>query len=484
MINRTLATDTKTQQAAPTAVTLTHQPAAPALMAGLGRGVARDTAVLQRATNGRLPRAGNALWQLQRSHGNHHVQRLVVQAKMLLGPVSDPYEQEADQVARRIAQGQPHRVQRRVAGEGGTAVPLEVESAISSARGGGRPLPGGLQQQMGQTFNTDFSGVRVHTDAQADGLNQSLQARAFTTGQHIFFRRGEYSPGSAQGRQILAHELTHVVQQNGLSGQVLQESADSVVQRTVLVAVDNVNSKVVAKFHQASIDYVNAATASKPDPKVISEKKNAFVPLMALMQHIDFAYAKDGGPVIDFSNKGGLNALKDDEHLYIVEHGRVGSIGKKDAQAVVNFLHAELPKTYKGTIDISSCQAGIDEKAKIDSSLVAKVAEGLSKLGRKGITIRGGVGNTFTHRQFGDYYVVDPADYDVAVGKGDESIVQKDLFPYINQLAQTSSGKLPEVHKISESVAKGTKAYYKDLIDKLLKEKLIKTIDPYVTRKT
>jgi hypothetical protein len=68
---------------------------------------------------------------------------------------------------------------------------------------------------MESSFGADFSGVRVHADAQSDTLNQSLNARAFTTGQDVFFRQGAYSPGSSGGRELLAHELTHVVQQNG-----------------------------------------------------------------------------------------------------------------------------------------------------------------------------------------------------------------------------------------------------------------------------
>ncbi len=68
-------------------------------------------------------------------------------------------------------------------------------------------------------MGADFSGVRVHTGGQADTLNRNLSARAFTTGQDIFFKQGEYSPGSSGGRELLAHELTHVVQQNGDSVQ-------------------------------------------------------------------------------------------------------------------------------------------------------------------------------------------------------------------------------------------------------------------------
>lgn len=67
---------------------------------------------------------------------------------------------------------------------------------------------------MGQAMGADFSGVRVHTDARADQLNQSIQAKAFTTGQDLFFRQGAYQPGSREGQALIAHELTHVVQQN------------------------------------------------------------------------------------------------------------------------------------------------------------------------------------------------------------------------------------------------------------------------------
>jgi len=68
---------------------------------------------------------------------------------------------------------------------------------------------------MEPRFGADFGGVRVHADAEAHQLNQDLSARAFTTGQDIFFKQGEYSPSSAGGQALLAHELTHVLQQGG-----------------------------------------------------------------------------------------------------------------------------------------------------------------------------------------------------------------------------------------------------------------------------
>ncbi len=126
--------------------------------------------------------APETLQRLQRQYGNRFVQRVV-------------------DLARR--------------GEGEASVTPEVEQAIHGARGGGQPLDTGARAQLEPAFGASFGGVRVHADGQADTLNRALSARAFTTGQDIFFKHGEYNPGSSGGRELLAHELTHVVQQNG-----------------------------------------------------------------------------------------------------------------------------------------------------------------------------------------------------------------------------------------------------------------------------
>ena len=68
---------------------------------------------------------------------------------------------------------------------------------------------------METAFDANFSGVKVHTDGESDQLNKSLNSRAFATGQDIFFSQGAYNPGSRDGQELLAHELTHIVQQNG-----------------------------------------------------------------------------------------------------------------------------------------------------------------------------------------------------------------------------------------------------------------------------
>jgi len=171
---------------------------------------------------------------------NHQIPPL--QTKLTIGQPNDKYEQEADRVALQVVQQinspvntksiQEQSVKRQTEEEEIQAkseitsilrqgitteekASTELESAINSARGSGQPLAPNLQQSMGQAMKVDFSGVRVHTDAKSDQLNQSIQARAFTTGQDVFFRQGEYQPGSRSGQELIAHELTHVVQQGG-----------------------------------------------------------------------------------------------------------------------------------------------------------------------------------------------------------------------------------------------------------------------------
>jgi len=130
--------------------------------------------------------------------------------------------------------------------EEGFEVDEVTTNRINQARGGGQALDGQVAQQMGETLGYDFSGVRVHTSAEANDLSQNLQAKAFTTGQDIFFKGGTYNPGSSSGRELLAHELTHVVQQGtgqvpssggGLTvnppDDVYEQEADTVAKQTV-----------------------------------------------------------------------------------------------------------------------------------------------------------------------------------------------------------------------------------------------------------
>ena len=206
-----------------------------------------------------LARRQKAVLSMQRTRGNSFVQRLAIQAKLKVGPAGDKYEQEADRVADRVMrmteqsnpvqrqedeeeiqtkplaasitplvqrftsfitstlqrQGEEEEIQTKSAQAAGSfEAGSAFESQISATRGGGQTLPDGIRQPMERAFGADFGGVRVHADGEADSLNRLIQARAFTTGQDIFLRQGEYRPGTSEGQRLLAHELTHVMQQN------------------------------------------------------------------------------------------------------------------------------------------------------------------------------------------------------------------------------------------------------------------------------
>lgn len=94
-----------------------------------------------------------------------------------------------------------------------------VARTIEDRRGQGRPLQEPVRRSMEEALGHDLSDVRIHTDSTAHELNQAVSARAFTAGSDVFFKQGTYDDSSPSGRQLLGHELTHVVQQRaGTSG--------------------------------------------------------------------------------------------------------------------------------------------------------------------------------------------------------------------------------------------------------------------------
>ncbi|WP_237586897.1 eCIS core domain-containing protein [Pontibacter russatus] len=94
----------------------------------------------------------------------------------------------------------------------------DLESRLHASKGSGSPLPESTRAQMESSFGTDFSGVRVHTDSAAVQMNKELRAQAFTHGSDIYFNAGKFNPDHTNGQKLLAHELTHTVQQNGGTG--------------------------------------------------------------------------------------------------------------------------------------------------------------------------------------------------------------------------------------------------------------------------
>lgn len=208
---------------------------------------------------------------LQRTIGNQATVRFV-QRRLKIGQPNDPYEREADHVAEQVMRmpepspSQPasfsiptngmqiqradstHEVElrrqsldeekkRKRLEEEGTvsakespgetpALSPKAESQINNLQsGGGEPLSESARAYFEPRFGQDFSGVRVHHGSQAAESAQAINARAYTTGQDVVFGAGEYTPETGEGKRLLAHELTHVVQQGATmnSGPMIQK---------------------------------------------------------------------------------------------------------------------------------------------------------------------------------------------------------------------------------------------------------------------
>ncbi len=120
----------------------------------------------------------------------------------------------------------------RQSGRGPPTSSVPFEQTLASSKGGGSALPGDTQTFMESRFNADFSGVRVHTNSTAESLSRSVNAQAFAHGNDIYFNSGKFSPDSTVGKTLLAHELTHTVQQgasknnasNNISGAVARKN--------------------------------------------------------------------------------------------------------------------------------------------------------------------------------------------------------------------------------------------------------------------
>ena len=173
------------------------------------------------------------------------------QPKLTVGPSDDIYEREADAVADRImrqeeeeeeepiqAKISPLAVQRMCPeceeeetlqrkNHGREPTSREVPPIVDRAlRTPGMPLDADTRSYMENRIGYDFSNVKIHTGPVASGSAQSIQALAYTSGNNIVFNEGQYAPGTPAGNKLLAHELTHVVQQNGIQGKPIQRSSD------------------------------------------------------------------------------------------------------------------------------------------------------------------------------------------------------------------------------------------------------------------
>lgn len=241
------------------------------------------------------------------AHSLSNITKPFVQPRLKIGASNDKYEQEADRVADQVMGMSASQVQGQVKPNGGkqmvqtkslaskitpviqrqadpeedidkdeqeeldegllqtkthscqaTEISPELATQIQSLRGDGQPLPKSARSFFEPRFGQDFSGVRVHSGARAAQLARSANARAFTIGRDVVFDAGQYAPNSLEGKKLLAHELTHVVQQSRGAKNIAGGSQHAVVQRDAATRAKVRTMDERGPILQAMIRYVKA----------------------------------------------------------------------------------------------------------------------------------------------------------------------------------------------------------------------------------
>ena len=170
---------------------------------------------------------------LLRDIGNQEIQSFFesgsIQAKLNISRPEDIYEQEADRIAKNIVNTDTSRKakinhKKPRSGTKNISVNSNSELKIKGLKGKGNPLNKSIREYFEPRFGVDLGNVKIHTDSNANQLANSINAKAFTFGNDIVFGKGEYQPDSISGKKLIAHELTHTMQQDdGLSEIVLRK---------------------------------------------------------------------------------------------------------------------------------------------------------------------------------------------------------------------------------------------------------------------
>ncbi len=188
---------------------------------------------------------------------------------------------------------QPKSMGIQLAGEGGM-VSSNIEQRINSQRGSGSPMDAQTKGAMESSFGADFNSVKIHTGTPAVQMSQKLNAHAFTVGSDIFFNKGRYQPQTKEGAGLLAHELTHTVQQ----GAAVQNKR---INRRPL-------SKMLSKHEMAHLSTMNTDTLSRkemaqlermPEEEMMQQKE------VFESKEVDKVQKKDGG--LSLRRCGGRN---------------------------------------------------------------------------------------------------------------------------------------------------------------------------------
>jgi len=188
-----------------------------------------------------------------------------IQTKLTIGRKDDKYEQEADRVANKVMSMPEPQVQKQneeeepVQGkfiqkkDNNTTTQIAdsgFESKLNSTKNSGNSMPESTRNFMESRMGVNFSNVKVHTGSHAMQMNKELNTQAFTHGNDIYFNSGKYNPGSNSGKQLLAHELAHTVQQKGVRQKIInkakeEKSSYGLIEKNVWIGNQKVESSII-----------------------------------------------------------------------------------------------------------------------------------------------------------------------------------------------------------------------------------------------
>jgi len=218
-------------------------------------------------------------------------------------------------------------------------VTSNIESGVNSLKGGGQPLPDSTRSYFEPRFGADFSQVRVHTDSKAADTAKSINAKAFTKGKDVVFGSGQYSPGTSSGKHLLAHELTHVVQQ-GNGTKEMPHSPKGV--QSKIDTENNLNSPFLAGDPNLKIVYEGKALL-REGSKGSSVKK-----VQILLMKLGYDLPKKGADgIFGVETNAAIKAFQSDNGAVsdgIVGPTTIGLLDKAEVAQPVEKSEYETPK--------------------------------------------------------------------------------------------------------------------------------------------
>lgn len=210
----------------------------------------------------------NGKRNVQQSHDDWdevHQQMQAVQKKSLeISSPGDSDEVEADEIARKVVNGQSasvsgigNSINRKGEGDAETTPAFQLQ--LQNTKGGGQQLDNSTRAEMESKMGADFSGVKIHSDTQANQMSEGIHAQAFTHGNDIYFNSGKYNPESPQGKELLAHELVHTQQQlpNKISRRIMVGGTPTTAATLIPVVTPAVNAWYPGIVAAITLQYAN-----------------------------------------------------------------------------------------------------------------------------------------------------------------------------------------------------------------------------------